>query len=195
MGNTLETIKKRRSHRSFKSDPVREDDLKLILEAGQDAPTGGNSKPVHFLVIRNREVLEKLVTLVEQEFLRLAGREDLYKNVQNAVKLAQRGNYRFFYDAPVLIVVANERGNLNGFADASCAMQNMMLEATELGLANCWINQLRWLDESLVIHEYLEQFGLEKNEVVRASLALGYPEGKIKEQSPRQDKALITFVD
>lgn len=195
MGNILEIIKKRRSHRAFKADPIREEEMNLILEAGQNAPTGGNSQAVHFLVIRNKDVLEKLVTLVEQEFLKLAGRDDLYINVRNGVKRAQAGNYRFFYDAPSLIIVANERENLNGFADAACAMQNMMLEATELGIANCWINQLRWLDENPVIHQYLEEFGLKKEEVVRASLAVGYPEGKINEKPPKRTGMKVTFVD
>jgi len=56
----LEVIKGRRSVRSFKPDPIPEEHLKLILEAGLWAPSGGNAQPREFVLVRERQVIDKI---------------------------------------------------------------------------------------------------------------------------------------
>lgn len=194
MSDILEIIKKRRSHRKYRTEQIKREEIELIIQAAKATPTGGNKQGLHFLVIQNKEVLNRLAELIIQEFRNYEVTDSVYPNILRAVSLAKKDNYNFFYHAPTLIVVAGEDGNLNGFAEAGAAMQNMMLEATELGIANCWINQLRWLDDNKTIHEYLEGFGLKKNEVVRASLALGYPEGNISEKAPGLVGMEVTYI-
>ena len=64
----LEAILTRRSTRDYRPDPVEEEKLDIILEAAGQAPSGGNNQTNHFLVIRNREVILKLVTMTETAF-------------------------------------------------------------------------------------------------------------------------------
>lgn len=195
MGTILEIIKERRSQRVFQKEQISEKELELILEAGRYAPTGGNLQTVHFIVIRNAEILTEITRLVEEEFRKMELREDLYISVQNGIKKARSGSYEFFYEAPVLIVVANKTENQNGMADSACATENMMLQATELGVGNCWINQLRWLNDNKIIHKYLEKLGLGVDETVCASLALGYPKTSEKRQAPKRTGMRVTYVD
>ena len=101
-------------------------------------------------------------------------REDLYKSLQNSIRLSQKGNYSFCYTAPVLIVVANKKDYGNNMADVACAVENMMLAANELDLGSCYINQLKWLNEDPTLLEYLRSLGLKESERVYASVALGY---------------------
>ena len=54
------TIKNRRTVRKFKPNPVSEEHILKILEAAHYAPTAGNQQPWKFLVIRNRDKLDKL---------------------------------------------------------------------------------------------------------------------------------------
>jgi nitroreductase/ketosteroid isomerase-like protein len=53
-------IQKRRTVRAFKSEPVPEEHILKILDAARMAPTAGNQQPWKFLVIRDREKLDKL---------------------------------------------------------------------------------------------------------------------------------------
>ena len=53
-------IKKRRTIRAYKSDPVPEEHILRILDAARSAPTAGNQQPWKFLVIRDREKLDRL---------------------------------------------------------------------------------------------------------------------------------------
>lgn len=120
--------------------------------------------------------------------------DDLYISVRNGIKKAQEGEYHFFYDAPTLIVVSNQKTNKNGMADVACAIENMMLEATELGLGSCWINQIRWLDHNPVVHAYMKKLGLEENETVCGAVAIGY---KVKEsirEAPERKGMKVTYV-
>ena len=61
--NTLECIKTRHSTRKFKPEPVAQELLDTVIDAGRRAPTGGNLQPTHFMVITNPDVLKELVTL------------------------------------------------------------------------------------------------------------------------------------
>ena len=172
--NTLEAIKTRRSTRKFQQKPVELEKLQTIVDAGRFGPTGGNCQSNHFFVISNPEVLKKLVELVQSAFAAMELREDLYKSLQNSIRLSQKGTYVFNYNAPALIVVACQKEYGNNMADVACAVENMMIAANELDLGSCYINQLKWLNEDPALLEYLRSLGLKESERVYASVALGY---------------------
>ena len=172
----LEFIKSRRSTRKFTPKPVPDDKLNQIVEAGRFAPSGGNCQTTHFIVVKNAKVLAKLKELVCQEFSKMEVTPGLYKSIVNSINAAKRGDYAFHYNAPVLIITANQREYGNNIADCSCALENMMLMANALDLGSCWINQLKWLNENPVILEYMQQLGMEENERVYGALAVGYPD-------------------
>ena len=172
--NVIEAIKTRRSTRKFKAQPVELEKLKQIVEAGRFGPTGGNAQGNHFFVISNATALMMLKDMVQTAFAKMELRDDLYKSLKNSIMLSQKGNYSFSYNAPVMIVVANKKDYGNNMADVACAVENMMLAANELDLGNCYINQLKWLNEDPSIRGYLGTLGLKDDERVYASVAIGY---------------------
>ena len=176
MENTLEFIKSRRSTRKYKTKDVPEEQLNQIIEAGRFAPSGGNCQSTHFIVVKNREVLAELADLVQREFAKMEIVPGLYKSIVNSINLSKKGNYVFHYNAPVLIITANQKDYGNNIADCSCALENMMLMANELDLGSCWINQLKWLNENPVILEYIKKLGMDESERVYGALAVGYPD-------------------
>ena len=171
----LEAILTRRSTRNYRPDPVEEDKLERILDAGQQAPSGGNNQYNHFLVIRSPEVLEKLTGMVERAFARMDVTEGMYASMKHAVLASKKGGYVFRYNAPVLIAVANREDYGNNIADCACAIENMMVAANALDLGSCWINQLKWLNGDPEILAYLRGLGLKDGEKVYGAVALGYP--------------------
>lgn len=110
----LEVIKTRRSIRKYELEPISEDEINSILEAGRWAPSAGNSQPWKFIVIRSKDVRE---------------------NIAEALPTG-----RFISDAPLGIAVAlNPRASKRPVEDGAAATQNMLLEAHSLGLGACWI--------------------------------------------------------
>lgn len=168
-------IATRHSTRKFKEEPVPQEVLDKVIEAGRQAPSGKHKNQSRFIVIRKKEVLQELITLVQQEFAKMEVTPENDDNFGGAIRAAKKGGYVFMYNAPVLIVVANKRDYGNKYADVSCAMQNMMLAANALDLGSCWINQLRWLQDNPVLRAYLQKLGMAEDEEVCASLSIGYP--------------------
>lgn len=175
----LELIRTRRSTRAFSDKPVENELLEQLLEAGRHAPSGGNSQTTHFIVIENKEVLQKLAELVQQEFAKMEVTPGMYRSMASSITRSKAGGYVFHYNAPVLILTANQADYSNNIADCSCALENMMIMANALDLGTCWINQLKWLNENETVTEYLKTLGLEENEKVYAALAVGYPQAEL----------------
>ena len=169
-------IATRHSTRKFKEEPVPQEVLDKVIEAGRQAPSGKHKNQSRFIVIRKKEVLQELIALVQQEFAKMEVTPENDDNFGGAIRAAKKGGYVFMYNAPVLIVVANKRDYGNKYADVSCAMLNMMLAANALDLGSCWINQLRWLQDNPVLQAYLQKLGMAEDEEVCASLSIGYPD-------------------
>ena len=149
--------------------------LEQILEAARQAPSGGNNQTNHFLVIRNRGVIDRLVGMVEDAFARMEISENTYSSLRHAIQASRKGGYVFCYNAPVLIAVANRRDYGNNMADCACAIENMMVAANALDLGSCWINQLRWLNEEPALVEYLCSLGMKEYERVYGAVIIGIP--------------------
>ena len=169
-------IATRHSTRKFKEEPVPQEVLDKVIEAGRQAPSGKHKNQSRFIVIRKKEVLQEIIALVQQEFAKMEVTPENDDNFGGAIRAAKKGGYVFMYNAPVLIVVVNKRDYGNKYADVSCAMQNMMLAANALDLGSCWINQLRWLQDNPVLRAYLQKLGMAEDEEVCASLSIGYPD-------------------
>jgi nitroreductase len=196
--DTYDAIITRRSTRSYKPDAVESEKLNKVIEAGRFAPSGGNNQTNHFLIVQNKDVLQKLAALARESFAKMEVTAETYSSLKTSILLSKKGDYVFHYNAPVLIIVANQKDYGNNIADCAVAVENMMIEANELDLGSCWINQIHWLTEDEKILSYLRELGLKENERVCASMALGYAnstDGKpARKPLPRKGNE-VTYID
>ena len=119
MSNVIDVIKKRSSTRGYTPEPLTEDELNILLNAGLQAPTAANRQEIHFTVLKgDNPVLQEL----EDEKNRLRGLS------------AQTHN--FYYEAPTVIVLSADSTYKWSPLDAGIAVENMALAAEELGLGN-----------------------------------------------------------
>ena len=150
----LELAKARYSVRSFKDQPVSDEHLKLILEAGRVAPTACNNQPQKIYIAKSEESRKKLASVCHCTF-----------------------------DAPVILVVCYDRtrdwknklqpGYESGETDAAIVCTHMMLQAFELGIGSCWVGYFN----AQVVSDIL---GLPENITVSALLPMGYPSENAK---------------
>lgn len=152
----LELIRRRRSCRAFAQEVPAREVLEEIVEAGRYAPSGMNRQYARFLVAQG-ETVKKLSAVVSRL------REDYQAKDCT-------------YGAPVLVFVTNKEDNFNAKYDTGCAMQNMMLAASAVGVGSVWINQFGPLSQDEELRGIL---GLEEGEIVGAALALGKPAGEL----------------
>lgn len=127
----LNAIELRKSVRTYAPKTVETEKMEAIIKAGNLAPVFGR---FHMTVIENQQLLQEIndITL---DMMKHSGDEFLEK------RAAMEG-YNPLYGAPAFIVLSAPNGNdSNGFnmANVSCAAENMIIEATELGLGSCFV--------------------------------------------------------
>lgn len=167
----FEIITRRRSVRSFRSDPVPDDLIDRLIEAARWAPSAGNMQPWEFYVVRDERTRRMLaVASWGQDFLARA---------------------------PVVIVVCavpgrsavryGERGiDLYCLQDTALAGQNILLAAAVLGLGSCWVGAF---DEDAVSAALEAPPGLRPVGII----PVGYP-GGVPHPPRRRERAEITHV-
>jgi nitroreductase len=136
----LEAIKTRRSVREFLPDPVRNEDVERIVDAGRYAPSAGNSQPWRFLVVTDRESLGKLYDRAIAVIERRIDDSDKLSNEEKPAATAQYRSYaEKIFAAPVFVFVFVETGPHPDLLDYDGALtvQNLLLAAHALGYGSC----------------------------------------------------------
>ena len=150
---TMKVIQDRRSIRRYTAEPVSDQDLDMILEAGRQAPSGENAQPWRFIIVKDAETRKRLGTLAgggsgrrfTAEFVtkkmqeRFSGLQDEAKKRAAFEKLTSGRVSAFLADAPVNIVVCGKKDVWDMPYDTSAAIENMLLMITALGLGACWV--------------------------------------------------------
>ncbi|WP_315072781.1 nitroreductase family protein [uncultured Clostridium sp.] len=177
MENVIENIKSRRSIRKYKKEQIKDEDLYTILDSGKHAPSGGNSQTWHFTVVQNNEILLELNRYIKVAFERLEVDENTYKSKKTGKIASKNEDYSFYYEAPTVIIVSNDRSYSNAMADSACAIENMLLTANFLELGACWINQITWFDDDENVRGLLTRLGISEKHKVCGSLCVGHVDG------------------
>lgn len=144
----LELAKSRYSVRSFKATPVSDEEIMLILQAAQAAPTACNIQPQRIIAVKSAEGIEKFRKCTPCHF-----------------------------NAPLAFIVCHDTekcwkrsydGKSSGDIDASIVATHMMLEAYELNIGSTWV--MYFIPEAVKT-----EFDLPDNIEPTAVLVMGYP--------------------
>ena len=113
-----EAIKSRSSTRGYTPQKLTGEELRLLIEAGLQAPTATNRQEIHFTVLQEgNPILQE----IEEEKNRLWNTNP----AQN-----------FYYSAPTVIIISAEKGFRWSAMDAGIAVENIALAAEAMGLGN-----------------------------------------------------------
>ncbi|XVG96160.1 nitroreductase family protein [Eubacteriales bacterium KG127] len=100
-----EVLKMRQSIRYFKDQDVKDEDIKEMIFAASIAPSGKNTQNWHFVVIKDRDIMEKIASAVEEKNGSIVN-EMKKIDEGKAIRFEKfcRNFTLFFLKAPVLIV-------------------------------------------------------------------------------------------
>src|SRR5512135_1411481 len=171
MNAIIEAIRKRRSVRSYQAKPVPRDIVKLIIDAGNEAPSAMNSQPWRFVVIEDLEAKKKLLRAAlpnAKKILDLVKESDPVRYEAITKRLNELPD-PVYYSAPVIVFVIGS----GRYADHSCplACENMMLAAHSLGIGSCWVGFGAMVTEDAEVRKSLE---LKEDEKIFGPILLGY---------------------
>jgi nitroreductase/Pyruvate/2-oxoacid:ferredoxin oxidoreductase delta subunit len=189
-------LHERRSVWLYTGDPVPEEVLNKILNAGRYAPTGSNSQNVHYKALTSpdqiAELQKRTITFYDKMFSRVRGRfgmlivslvagrkiaeylrESLPK-MEYANDLIRQGKDRLFHHAPAVILAHAESWDRSSSFNCSVALYNCSLMAHTLGLGCCFNGFLvNALNHSSTIKHWL---GIPADHKCYAAMTLGFPD-------------------
>lgn len=156
----LEYIYRRRSVRKFTEQNISNEVIEQLIDAAVHAPSGKNQQNWHFVVVRNKQLIQDMVKLVEAKHEKLlafipdAEKQKLFKGTV--------GYHTVFKNAPVVILafagpypvpsddlvagpgltqqeIDELKQTKPGIQNVAAAMQNLLLAAATLGYGTCWM--------------------------------------------------------
>lgn len=168
--NITEAIEKRKSYRSFKKDPIERDKIEEIVEAAGLAPSCFNNQPWRYVVVDQKEDLEKLYPALAE------------------------GNY-WMKLAPVIVAILSKKDfdcvikeRVYHQFDTGMATGFMLLKAQEMGIHSHLI-------AGYSPSKTREILGIPKDMEVISLMALGYLSEKVPEELSKKhrdaDKAML----
>lgn len=146
----MNSIFTRRSVRQFTDEVVSQEKIEKILRAGMQAPSSWNQQPWEFIVVEGRENLDNLSAL------------NVYASSLKTATLA--------------IVISGDTNKMRApekwQQDLGAATQNILLQATELGLGSVWYGVA---PNKETMDFVTEMFNLEENIHPYSIVGIGYP--------------------
>ncbi len=180
-----EAIAQRKSIRAYLDKEVAADDLVKIVEAGRWAPNAG---PFNMSVIRNADLLKRLNEATRQAML-ASGNDFL-------VGRASLPGYEPLYGTPVLIALSGPADFFLNPFNVATAAENMLLQATELGLGSCFLLTPSYALSVEQNSALAREAGIPEGFVVQCAVIVGYTADETKFRlSEREPKGTVNYVD
>ena len=188
----LDIIKKRRSIRKYKDEQIPKEYLEKIIEAGLCAPNAGGRQGTVIVGIHDKELTEIVGKLNLARFDR-GQLEGSYVSKEQPSIIDNPNIKSGFYGAPSVAIVFAQKNFLYSIPDAFCAAENMVLQATELGVSSCIIARGEETFDNDYGNTLLKKWGIPENFIARCFVVLGYIDGEpphAKPISPNRSKII-----
>ena len=177
---TREALLTRRSIRRYRPDPIGEQDLEEIVEAGLYAPSAINLQHWYFVVVRSPQAMERLRGIMGQVYEKF--RPVLEQRFANHPETIE-DTHRFLDSlggAPVCVLAFFLKPAYpdrdGAMQSVSAAIENLLLAAWDKGIGSCWLSAAQRMGFGPQLQA---EFAPGKGEFV-AAITLGYPD-----QSPK----------
>lgn len=178
----VNTIMARRSVRKYKPEPVRHDQMEVILQCGINAPNGMNRQPWAVRVVDNQDFLNGLTDLwlaaekAPERRKKMKGGED-FRNM--------------FRNAPTVVFIASPKDQ--GEIDCGLLGENMILAAQSMGIGSCCLGGPVAFMKSPAAAEYMQKLQLPEGYELLYAIGMGYPD-EAPNAKPR-DAAKVMWIE
>ena len=193
------------SIRRIKDTPVEEWKIERILSAAVKAPSGANTQPWEFIVVKDPEVKQRIAEInkrgasiyLEARIVKLEPKRRRYleacldrmHNIPVMIVLCLNREKRLVSRPPGFEEASKRMEDILAYASVFPAMQNMLLAARALGLG-CWITMYHLYFED----EFKHVLNIPNHVEPLAVINLGYPKGRFK-PAQRRPHIEVTHIN
>ena len=183
--NISEAIAKRESVRAYLDKPVPADDLAKIVEAGQWAPNAGEFQ---ISVIRNADLRQRINDLAYDAMIN--------SGIEFIQQRASLPGYQPLYGAPVLILLSGPTAAPFSAVNTALAAENMILEATALGLGSCYVVSPSLAFNAEANRALAQESGIPDGYAFQCAVIVGYAAAENKfSVGERIKKGTVKYID
>lgn len=173
----LSQIEERRSVRRYLDKDVEEEKLTQVLESARLAPSGSNTQPWTFVVVKSEETRRKLSNADHRQAWMMSAPVFVVCVADVRCRLAEDVNIRLDEHSP-------EPELKQIIRDTTIAIEHLVLAAEQVGLSTCWT---AWFEQE----DVRPILGIPADKYVCGIVTLGYANEAPK---PRPRKALEDIV-
>ena len=186
MMELLELMKYRRSIRKYQNRQIDRENLQKIIEAGLYAPNAGGGQGTFICAIHDKDLCKKIgkLNIIRFDRSKLVGSHVSEEQPSIIDEPAIKSG---FYGAPTVCAIFAPKNFLYSIPDAFCCAENMVLEATELGISSCIIARGEETFDNEIGSQLLEKWKIPKNYIARCFVLLGYCNGDYPQVKARKE--------
>lgn len=189
----IDLIKNRHSIRKYTQEQITREDLEKILEAGNLAPNAGGGQRSMIVAIHNANLTRELGIMNMANFDR-KGLLGSYVSKEQPSVIDDESIVNGFYGAPTVVAIFAQNNFMFKIADTFCIAENMLLQATELGISSCIISRGEETFNSDKGKALMNKWGVPENYTCQGFVILGYIDGKPPERKPRKNQR-VKIID
>lgn len=196
MNTVFENIYLRRSVRDYKPNDVPDEIIKELIRAGTYAPFSPyptRHQPRRFVVIKNREMMNRLSERAKKLWLDMGTNSDSeIKRPENIMKALKMPEFNIFYNAPVLVFIfAMPHAYTSHEYDCAAAAENMLIAAQSLGIGSCWIGLGMPLGSD---QNTLAELDVPEGYRLMMPLIFGYPVKDTQTAAARDEEVIFKWI-
>jgi nitroreductase len=183
--NISDAIMGRKSIRAYLDKQVLPDDLEKIIEAGRWAPNAG---PFQISVIRRAGLRQRINDRTLDAMV--------HSGIEFLQQRASLPGYQPLYGAPVLILLCAPEDSPYGAVNAALAAENMLLEATGLGLGSCYLVSPTLALNGGKNRSFAREAGIPDDYAVQCAVIIGYAAAENRfTEGERAGKGFVNYID
>lgn len=181
----MDIIKARHSIRRYMNEQISRKDLETILEAGNFAPNAGGGQRSMMVAIHNKELAVRVgkMNMANFDCTHLAGS---FVSKEQPSTIDDFTITNGFYGAPAVICIFAQNNFVFKTADAFCMAENMILQATELGIASCIISRGYETFDNEEGRKLMKEWEVPEGYICQCFVILGYIDGEQPHSKPRK---------
>ena len=181
----MNIIKSRHSIRKYTDKQISKENLGKILEAGNFAPNAGGGQRSMLVALHDKDLTAHVGRMNMRNFDRrhLAGN---YVSKEQPSTIDDPTIKNGFYGAPTVVCVFCQDNFLFKTADAFCIIENMLLQATELGIASCVVSRGSETFASEEGRRLMKEWDVPEGYACQGFVILGYIDGEQPHSKPRK---------
>ncbi len=175
----INEIKTRRSIRKYIDKPIDKNAVSQILESGRLAPSGNNTQPWRYIVVRSDETRDKLASASNNQ--RWMTQAPVHIVCVADIRCREKG------DEPIVLDENSSSGNLKKIIrDTAISTGYIMLEAQRQRLGTCWI---AWFEQN----DIRPVLNIPEDKYVVGIITLGYADENPKPRPRKSPDEIIRY--